>query len=204
MSKSKQKVKEMNIPTDNLCNKCPKHIRGSCCYFISDITEIIDKNTIHLKFPLKNHPCKYLNTKTGRCKIYKKRQEINPNCLTIKEMIICGTLTKECLYVKDNQEYQKRIDTVSLFFPNILPENARRNAQKRYEEINNSPHSEVVTYDTLRTYICPQCESPNLKEEWEDKFSILYFSYQCENCGYKWNNLRKQIKYSLKKLKEVD
>lgn len=179
----------------NLCNKCPSSIRGKCCYFL---TEIIDNNRIHLIISLSKHPCKYLNTKTGRCKIYKKRHEMNPNCLTIKEMILIGTVPKECLYVKDNQDYQKRKDIVLM----NLPSNISEYAKKKYEELNNSPHSEVASYDTLRTYICPQCESPNLKEVWEERFSFLFFSYKCEKCGHRWNNLQKQIKYSLKKLKK--
>ena len=180
----------------NLCNKCPASIRGKCCYFL----EIIDTNQIHWKLYLSKHPCKYLNTKTGRCKVYKKRHEMNPNCLTIKEMILLGTIPKGCLYVKDDQEYQKRKDTVIL----KLPENVSDYVKDQYEKVNNFPHSEVASYDTLRTYLCPKCESPKLKEVWEERFSFLFFSYKCENCGHRWSNLQKQIKYSLKKLKEND
>lgn len=181
----------------NLCNKCLASIRGKCCY---SSFWIIDNDQVHWKISLSKHPCKYLNTKTGRCKIYKKRYELNPNCLTIKEMIIMGTVPKECLYIKDNQKYQKRKDIVLL----NLPHNSSEDVKEKYEELNNLPHSEVKSYDTLRTHICPQCESPNLKEWWKDKFSILFFSYQCENCGHKWNNLQKQINYTIKKIKEVD
>ena len=184
-----------NVSEDyNLCNKCPTSIRGRCCYFL---TEIIDNNQVHLKISLSKHPCKYMNTKTGRCKVYKKRHELNPNCLTIKEMILIGTVPKECLYVKDNQEYQKRKDTVFI----KLPSNISEYIKKKYEEVNSLPHSEVASYDTLRTYICPQCESPNLQECWEEKFSFLFFSYKCENCGHRWSNFQKQIKYSLIKIK---
>lgn len=179
----------------NPCNKCPVSIRGRCCYFS---TEIIDDNQNHLKISLSKHPCKYLNTKTGRCKVYKKRHELNPNCLTIKEMILIGTVPKECLHVKDNQDYQKRKDLVLM----NLPSNISENVKKKYEEFNNLPHSDVANYDTLRTPLCPKCDSPNLKEKWEDKFSILYFSYKCEDCGHEWSNFQKQINYSLKKIKE--
>lgn len=180
----------------NLCNKCPTPIRGRCCYFS---TNIIDNNQVHWKLSLSKHPCKYLNTKTGRCKVYKKRLEMNPNCLTIKEMILMGTVLKECLYVKENQDYQRRNDTVLIEIPSNIPEDIK----KKYEETNNSLHSEVSSYDTLRTHLCPKCESPNLHELWEEKFSFLFFSYKCEICSYKWSNLQKQINYSLKKIKEV-
>lgn len=181
----------------NLCNKCPASIRGKCCYFSA---EIIDDNRVHWKLSLSKHPCKYLNTKTGRCKVYKKRHEMNPNCLTIKEMTLNGTVPKECLYVKDNHDYQKRKDLVLM----NLPSNISEFAKKEYEEFNNLAHSEVAIYSTLRTHLCPQCESPNLKEWWKDKFSILFFSYKCKSCGHEWSNFQRQIKYSLKKLKESD
>jgi len=180
----------------NLCNKCPTPIRGRCCFFSAEIT---DNNLVHWSLYLSNHPCKYLNAKTGRCKDFKKRHEMNPNCLTIKEMILMGTVPKNCLYVKNNQNYQKRKDISLLDIPNNISDYVKG----KYEKHNNSPHSQIAIYDTLRTYLCPKCESPNLKEEWEDKFSILFFSYKCENCGHKWNNFQKQIKYSLKKLKEA-
>lgn len=197
MSKIKEKIEELKIPKENLCNQCPTSIRGKCCYFLF---WIIDNNQIHRIVPLTKHPCKYLNTKTGRCKIYKKRHEINPNCLTIKEMIISGTIPKQCLYVKDNKEYQKRTDTALLNLPNNISEEMK----KEYDKCNNTSHSDVASYDTLRTFLCPNCESPKIKEIWEEKCSFLFYSYKCENCGYKWSNFHEQVKYSLKKLKEVN
>ena len=169
-----------NIITDkeiNLCNKCPTSIRGKCCYVSF---RIIDNDQSHQIISLSKHPCKYLNTKTGRYKVYKKRHEINPNCLTIKEMILCGTILKECLYVKNNQEYQKRKDTILLNLPSDVSENMK----EKYEEANNSLHSEIKSYDTLRTFLCPKCDSPNLQEGWEERFSFLFFSYKCESCGH--------------------
>lgn len=189
-------MNSLNIPEENLCNRCPAHIRGKCCYFS---TWLIDDNQIDWKLSLSKHPCKYLNTKTGRCKVYKKRHEINPNCLTIKEMILLGTISKDCLYVKNNPQYQKRKDTVLLNLPSNIPETIK----KDYTKYNNSPHFEVAIYDTLRSFICPKCESPHLKENWEERYSFTFCSYKCENCGYEWNNFDKQIQYSLKKLKEV-
>ena len=181
----------------NPCNKCPAQIRGKCCYVIF---WTIDNDQVQRKVSLSKHPCKYLNTKTGRCKVYKKRHEINPNCLTIKEMILCGTISKKCLYVKDNKEYQKRKDTVLL----NLPGNISENMKEKYEDANNSLHSEIKSYDTLRTFLCPKCDSPNLQEGWEERFSFLFFSYKCESCGHEWNNFDGQIKYSLRKLKEAE
>jgi len=197
MSKIKEKIEGLKIPKENLCNYCPMSIRGKCCYFL---VRIIDDKYNDIFVTLSNHPCKYLNIKTGRCKVYKKRHELNPNCLTIKEMIISGTIPKQCLYVKDNQEYQKRLNTALL----SLPSNVSEGTKKKYEKINNYPHSEVASYDTLRTFLCPKCGSPNLDECNEEKFSFLFFSYKCKNCGYRWSNFQKQVNHSLKKLKGVN
>jgi len=179
---------------NNLCNICPISIRGICCYFY---TEIIDDAQRHWKISLSKHPCKYFNTKTKKCKIYKKRHMLNPNCLTIKEMIIKGTVPKECSYVLNDKEYQKRQDIIITKLPDNIPKNIR----KEYEELNNLKHSEISSYDTLRTAICPKCESPELEEFWGEKFSLLFFSYRCQSCGYEWDNFLKQVNYSLKKLR---
>lgn len=180
----------------NLCNKCPASIRGKCCYYS---TRIIDNNLFYWKISLSKHPCKYLNTKTGRCRIYKKRHTINANCLTIKEMFLCGTIPKECLYVKNNPKYQKRKDTVLFKFPDYVSDYIK----KKYEELNNSPHSKIAVYDTKRTHICPKCNSADLNEEWDDKFSVLFFKYKCNECGFKWNTLYEQVIWSYIRIKKV-
>lgn len=173
---------------NNLCNECSSHLRGICCY-----------NMLYLDgslFTLTKHPCKYLNKKTGRCKIYDKRKEVNPNCLTLEEMYIIGSFPKNCPYIKNNPEYQNRKDTrKELFIDNS-------ELLEQYNELNNKPHNEVSVYDTLRDHTCPKCHLGNLIEEWEDKFSILFFRYECKDCHHKWNTLNKQIKFTFKLIKK--
>jgi uncharacterized cysteine cluster protein YcgN (CxxCxxCC family) len=146
-------------------------------------------------FTLTKHPCKYLNKKTGRCKIYNKRKEVNPNCLTLEEMYIIGSFPKDCPYVKNDIEYQNRKDTRQeiINFPDLLEE---------YKKSNNESHSVIGIYDTLRDNICSQCQSCNLIEKWDDKFSIIFFRYECEVCHNKWNTLNKQIKFTIKLIKK--
>lgn len=77
--------------SENYCNTCPSKIRGLCCYhkknFIENTNEVIYSN-----------PCEYLSKKTRRCKIYKKRFEINPNCMDIEKAIRFRVLPPECKY----------------------------------------------------------------------------------------------------------
>jgi len=172
----------------NLCNDCPSSLRGICCY-----------NMLYLDgslFTLTKHPCKYLNQKTRRCKIYNKRRENNPNCLTIEEMYVIGSFPKDCPYVKNDIEYQNRKDTRK------KPFIANSEHLTRYKELNNKPHNEVAVYDTLRDNICLKCNSGNLIEEWDDKFSILFFRYECKDCHHKWNTLNRQIKFTIKLIKK--
>lgn len=173
----------MQLSTENLCNECPPSLRGICCYFMLDLNGY--------KITLLNHPCKYLNQKTGRCKIYNKRKEINPNCLTLEEMYIVGGLPKDCLYVKNDIDYQKRRDT-------RLERDKVFEQLEVYQDLNNKPHKEAVLYDTLRDCVCINCKSKDPKEEWDDNFSILFFRYECVHCGHKWNTFKRQIQFTLK------
>ncbi|KKN56978.1 hypothetical protein LCGC14_0567000 [marine sediment metagenome] len=82
----------MEIEAENYCNKCPTILRGMCCYFsYFDGTD----NFI-------THPCLYLSKKTKRCKIYKKRFKINPQCLSVQKGLHEGSFPEECPYVKNS------------------------------------------------------------------------------------------------------
>ena len=80
----------------NYCNQCPTKIRGMCCYisFFDGIENFI------------LYPCKYLNKKTRRCKIYKNRFKINKNCLNFEEMLKQGAVPRECAYVNKHPDIQ--------------------------------------------------------------------------------------------------
>ena len=52
------------------------------------------------------YPCRNLNKKTRRCKIYKKRFKINKDCLNTEEMLKQGAVPEGCAYVKENSDIQ--------------------------------------------------------------------------------------------------
>ena len=170
--------------TENLCINCSDEIKGICCYYLTWLEG-------HLIY-LPNHPCKYLNLNTRKCSIYEKRHEINPNCLTLKEMYIKGTLLKNCPYVINDSKYQKREDTAIL----TLPFNISDKTKFEFSQLNNRDHSEIGSYDIIRTSICPKCESRKIIEKWGERKDVLFFKYQCEGCNHKWNNFEKQINYN--------
>ena len=171
------------IETENLCVNCPEEIRGICCNYLAWIEG-------HLIY-LPNHPCKYLNLDTRKCSIYEKRHEINPNCLTLKEMYIKGTLPKNCPYIINDSTYQKRKDIALL----ALPFNISDKGKFEFSKLNNQEHSEIGCYDIIRTSICPKCESGNITEEWDDRKDVLFFKYKCNDCNHKWNNFEKQNEF---------
>jgi hypothetical protein len=73
----------------NHCNICPADLRGMCCWY--SYFDGTDNFVIY--------PCEYLSKKTRRCKIYKNRFKINPNCLTVDEALKEGQLPIKCAYV---------------------------------------------------------------------------------------------------------
>lgn len=172
----------MICTTENLCVNCPDEIRGICCYYLAWIGDY------YIYLP--NHPCKFFNPDTRKCSIYEKRHEINPNCLTLKEMYVKGTLPKNCPYVINDSMYQKR-NTAIL----TLPFSVSNSIKFEFSKLNSQQHSEIGCYDIIRTPICPKCESDNIKEEWDNRKDVLFFKYQCKDCKFEWNNLEKQIVY---------
>ena len=70
--------------------------------------------------------------------------------------------------------------------------------KEAYDELNNSPHREISVYDTIRDPLCIKCKSQDIIEEWDDKFSILFFRYECVQCGHKWITLKRQIQFTHK------
>lgn len=79
--------------TNNHCNTCPNEIRGLCCFH----KKTYNPNTGELIY---SEPCQYLN-KAKRCRIYKKRHEINPNCLHIEYAVKICALPPACPYYKE-------------------------------------------------------------------------------------------------------
>jgi hypothetical protein len=115
-------------------------------------------------------------------------------------MYVKGTLLKNCPYVINDSTYQKRKDTVIL----TLPFNVSNKGKLEFSKLNNQDHSEISSYDIIRTPICPKCESGNIIEEWADKKDVLFFNYKCKACNHKWNNFEKQIEFNKRRFNEVE
>ena len=177
--------------TKNLCDYCSEAVRGSCCYFSAFI------EGMHII--LTNHSCKFLHLESKMCTIYKKRHEINPNCLSIEESIIMGLLPKECKYVENDLEYQKRKDTRKI----KIPFNLSKYGKIQYKQINELSHEQIATYYIVRAQLCPQCKTEGVEREIYDETSNLeYFTYDCPECGYIWNTKEetKQFQTNLKNI----
>ena len=86
------------MQTKNLCENCPDGVRGFCCFY----NVIIEGFNLILS----NQHCKYLDTKTMKCKDYENRVKIQPYCLE-NDMFNKGALPKGCLYIKGHPEREE-------------------------------------------------------------------------------------------------
>lgn len=124
---------------ENLCIRCPEHIRGKCCHL-----NVWAGKEKRFKIFLENHACRYLNTESGWCTIYENRYKENPRCRSIEYAIEKGNLIKECLYVKDNKEYQARTDTV--FYIDDIRDQLTERERLDYELTNASARRFITRY----------------------------------------------------------
>jgi len=107
---------------ENLCLKCP--VRGACCYLSIPLEGF---NVI-----LSEKPCEHLNTETGLCKVYNKRNEV-PHCKTDEGVHGCGSLPKGCLLVKDIDDEFLKVSATSIAHK-LTPEGLLT-----YNLLNNHP-----------------------------------------------------------------
>ena len=84
---------------ENKCLKC-----GRCCYY----KVIVDGKIIYTPYP-----CKYLDTGTNLCTVYKDRHRTNSDCLTVEEGIKLEVFPPDCPYVKDIKGYEGPIMNVT-------------------------------------------------------------------------------------------
>ena len=84
------------LEDDEMCARCK--VRGSCCY-LETMAKGIRIST--------DEPCEFLDEETGLCKVYENRYDVNPECLTIEEMLEGHTVPLECGYIKDKDGYEK-------------------------------------------------------------------------------------------------
>ena len=80
-----------------LCRKC-----GKCCYEKVDLGGGLIEYT--------DEPCVHLDLETKLCKVYEKRHEVEPDCISLtEEMVrILNWLPPDCAYV----EYVSFLETV--------------------------------------------------------------------------------------------
>ncbi len=81
-----------------ICKRC-----GRCCYEKVDL----GGGMIHYT----NEPCAHLDTETNLCKVYDKRGEVEPDCITLTEHLVrkLHWLPEECAYL----EYVRHKDTLA-------------------------------------------------------------------------------------------
>ena len=77
---------------ENLCRRC-----GRCCY----AKLVFEEEMVFLPFP-----CPHLDEKTRLCKVYERRFEVNPDCLTLDEGIRLGVFPADCPYVAGLKGYK--------------------------------------------------------------------------------------------------
>jgi len=74
---------------ESLCEQC-----GTCCF------EKIENENGTIFFT--QTPCRYLDVVTRKCRIYKRRFEINPECIQLTEELV-----RELSWLHDGCAYKK-------------------------------------------------------------------------------------------------
>ncbi len=99
-----------------ICNKC-----GKCCYEKVDL----GAGVIHYT----DEPCVYLDTETNLCKVYDRRHEVEPDCISLTEHLVRNIhwLPEGCAYV----EYVRHKDTLLAVRSAAKKKKRLRNAKRR-------------------------------------------------------------------------
>lgn len=74
-----------------LCRCC-----GRCCY---------EKYVVEDRVFTSRKPCPHLDLRSRRCKVYDRRREVNPRCVTVDEGIKMGVFPADCPYVRGRGDY---------------------------------------------------------------------------------------------------
>jgi uncharacterized cysteine cluster protein YcgN (CxxCxxCC family) len=83
-----------------LCRKC-----GKCCYEKVDLGGGVIQYT--------DEPCVHLDTETKLCRVYEKRHEVEPDCISLTEQMvrILNWLPEDCAYV-EYVSFRETVETV--------------------------------------------------------------------------------------------
>jgi hypothetical protein len=99
-----------------ICRRC-----GKCCYEKIDLGEGVIKYT--------DVPCKYLDTESKLCKVYPRRHEVEPECisLTVEVVKTIHWLPPDCAY----QEWLSFRDTLEAVRSADRKNNSRYASKRR-------------------------------------------------------------------------
>ena len=81
----------MDLADPMRCERC-----GRCCYQ----KLIIDGEVVYTPFP-----CHYLDEESRLCRVYERRHEVNPCCITVAMGVRLGVFPPDCPYVRDLPDY---------------------------------------------------------------------------------------------------
>ncbi len=81
---------------DVRCRRC-----GRCCY----AKLLVGDRVIYT-----DAPCDHLDPETRLCRVYDRRHEVNPDCLSVEEGIRRGVFPADCPYVADLPGYNAPIE----------------------------------------------------------------------------------------------
>lgn len=102
-----------------ICRKC-----GKCCY------EKVDLGGGVIRYL--DEPCEHLDLETRLCKVYEKRHEVEPDCISLTEVIVrhIHWLPPECAYV----EYVRMQDTLETI--RAFPQQRKRRKRSKRRDRN--------------------------------------------------------------------
>lgn len=87
MKQNPSDIKPRSREWEVICQRC-----GRCCYEKYDY-----RGTIHYT----KTPCEFFNPATRRCRVYARRQQLQPGCAQLTIVLIQrGILPKDCPYVR--------------------------------------------------------------------------------------------------------
>jgi uncharacterized cysteine cluster protein YcgN (CxxCxxCC family) len=81
---------------DAKCLRC-----GRCCY---------EKVLFNGRVFNTGRPCKHLDVETKLCRVYERRHEVNPHCLSVEEGTKLGVFPADCPYVAGLAGYVPPMD----------------------------------------------------------------------------------------------
>ncbi|MBI5252372.1 MAG: hypothetical protein HY912_22995 [Desulfomonile tiedjei] len=99
-----------------ICRKCAK-----CCYEKVDLGGGVIRYT--------DEPCEHLDTETKLCKVYDRRHEVEPDCISLTEHLVrfLHWMPVECAYV----EYVRHKDTIAQVHEADKKQRRNRKAKRR-------------------------------------------------------------------------